>query len=208
MRKSVSVALAAVLAGLALVTAPASFGADTDGFTLSVSPEPVRSGGAVTVTLSAPTDCAWTVTWNGEARSGEGTSFTTTFTAPTVTESTRLPLKADCLYVPTTTSTPTATPSLPPGSLSQILEVTVPGHWTRTVQVTVLPENDVAPPVDNGDGDSNGGGTDLPSTGGPRLWLAVTGVAAVLLGAVLVRRRRTGSAQGGERVLAGTPDLR
>jgi len=126
-------ALAGVVASIGV--APAAHAYPEAVCTLVVSAQVVNSGDEITATCSlettdsagrsaADSDTEWEMTFNGETRTGTGSSFTATFTAPEVSERTELTL----------------------------LSVGVNGETTcqRTATITVLPAGDQVTPPDDG----------------------------------------------------------
>lgn len=167
---------AALAAGLVAmlgvgVAAPAQAAYPEPTFTLSLSATTVVSGGTFTASVKADTTCTFTIDFNGASKSGAGTSFSNTFTAPTVSKKTVLPLTATC-------DTAVAAGR---GMASVKTEV-----FTRSVNVTVLPA------ASSGSG-STGGGSTMPNTGGPNEWLLIGGLALLAAGAgtVVATRRRS-----------------
>ena len=139
---------------------------------LTVNRQVLYGGENFTATGTSNVDCAWTTEWNDVVRTGAGTPgspFTTTYTAPNVTQVTKIPLHGTCVYDDPTV---TARADAPAAS------------WERTIMITVLPRGQAAPPTDNG--------TDLPNTGGPNLGFLLGGLGLLLVGAtaVTVARRR------------------
>jgi hypothetical protein len=145
----------------------------------------------VTVTGTSSTTCTWLLEWNGERRIGrDRAAFTSSFLAPQVSRPTRIPLQGTCFY-----DSPASRPqhgsdprdTQPPSSTSRsTFVVRIPPRWRHTVVVTVLPPRSAvsAPGTTGGPGHPGGG---LPGTGGPALWLLLTGLGAVLVGSVAVR---------------------
>ncbi len=172
-----------VLVGVLALSFPAQ--ADSASrFALKVDRKVLFSGERFTATGTSRTDCDWVLEWNGERRTGDPRRVTATFTAPSVTRLTKIPLKARCFYAapaPPRSTGPTGVR----GGVSQRLTVTVPPSWTKTITITVLPTGSaVSPPGGNG----NGTGGVLPNTGGPQHWPLALGLGAVLLGSLVVRR--------------------
>ncbi len=90
-------ALAGMVASVGIV--PAAHAYPEAVCTLEVSVQVVKSGDKVTATASletsdsaADSDTEWEMTFNGETRTGTGSSFTATFVAPEVPERTELTL--------------------------------------------------------------------------------------------------------------------
>lgn len=147
---------------------------------VSVNHQVVYGGSKFTATADSDVDCAWTLEWNGDSRSQTGSPFTTTYKTPKVKKSTDIPLHAKCVYQTTS------------GRTSGRAAATA--TWTETVMITVLPRGKVSPPTTGGGNGGNGnGGSDLPNTGGPRLWIALAGLACLVGGiATVARARRDG----------------
>lgn len=187
MSRRAAYACAAVLAFLGVLTAPAAQGATpVPHVTVHLSRTVVASGDPVTVTAHANALCDWIVTFAGERRHEVSRSIRTTFTTPEVTRRTRLNVVVTCVV---------HTPVSPPGSVPaatgsgadhdvQALVVGIPASTTLDPPLTVLPGPIVSPPEPGHEG-----GSGLPSTGGPAYWLVLAGLAALLLGSVLVRLR-------------------
>lgn len=106
MKKLIVIGLTA-LAGLvsAIGIAPAAHAYPEAVCTLELSAQIVNSGDEFTATcsitvtdsaarVSAASDTEWLMTFNGETRTGTGSSFTATFVAPAVTERTELTLSS------------------------------------------------------------------------------------------------------------------
>lgn len=181
---------AVVLALLGLLVTPVAQAADAQvpRITLRLSSTTITSGSPLVVAARANALCDWIVEFSGERRHTIGRSVRTTFTAPVVTERSRLSVVVTCVV---------HTPPRPPqqagsatGSGSQhdaqAVMVQIPARATLDPPVTVLPDVTVEPP--HGPGGGHPGG--LPSTGGPSRWLLIAGLTSLLLGSVLVRLRR------------------
>lgn len=165
---SCGVALLALLGAFGMT--PAAQAYPDVNIDLTVNRQVLYGGENFTATGTSNVDCAWTAEWNDVVRTGPGTPsspFTTTYTAPNVTQVTKIPLLGTCEYVDPTARGARATAT-----------------WERTIVITVLPRGQAAPPTD--------GGTDLPNTGGPNLAFLFGGLGLLLVGAtaVTVARRR------------------
>jgi LPXTG-motif cell wall-anchored protein len=138
---------------------------------LTASKLTVNGGDAFSATASANVDCAWTVSWNGEERTSGGTKFVASYTAPTVTKITKVPVTATCAYVATDSS----------GRASA-----VPTVRERELTITVLPTASAAAAAPSQNS------ADLPNTGGPNRVFLLSGLVLLLAGAtaVTVARRR------------------
>jgi hypothetical protein len=164
-------AFAAVLAGLAIMgfSTPAQAYPEVQIF-LEVDRQQLYGGEKFTATASSEgATCTWTLEWNGDARESDATfEFATTYTAPDVTEITRIPLSGTCVY-----TAPSARGA---------------ATWQRTIMITVLPPSSaVAPPV----------GSNLPNAGGPDRIILAGGAVLLMAGAsaVFVARRRAEEAE-------------
>jgi hypothetical protein len=169
-----AVAFATLIAGLAILgySTPAQAYPDVS-IDLKVNRSTLYAGQDFTATASSSgTTCSWTVDWNDQVRLGTSSGserFRTTFTAPQVSEVTKIPLHGTCVSS-TGTSRGAAT-------------------WARTITITVLPPSAaVSPPI---------AGADLPSSGGPNLLFLVGGLVLLASGAtaVTVARRRAEEAE-------------
>ena len=165
------VALTALLAVLAVLGFQPSAQAYPDvQINLTVNRQVLYGGETFTATASSQNaTCSWTLEWHGDVRKKADTyKFVTTYTAPEVTKTTKIPLHGTCAYTaPTARGTAT---------------------WERTIMITVLPPSSaVSPP----------GSSDLPNTGGPNLLFLAGGLALLLAGAtaVTVARRRAEEAE-------------
>jgi hypothetical protein len=169
-------AFAAIISALAILGAPSPAQAYPEiSISLGVDRDVLYSGQDLTATARANVTCAWEIGWDGSVRTADqppNTEFRTTFTAPRVTEVTRIPLHGTCLY--DAGETPSAARSVT--------------AWKRTVMITVLPARTaVSPPI----------GSDLPGTGGPNRLFLLGGLGLLLAGAtaVTVARRRAEEAE-------------
>jgi len=185
MKKLASCGLVVLISLLAL-----AFPARADSaaqFALKVDRKVLFSDEQFTATATSKIDCDWILEWNGERKHADTRRLSATFTAPTVTRVTKIPLKGRCFYAPPAQPKPGRAAAVR-GGASQRIQVTVPPSWTRTIVITVLPAGSAVNPPDDG-------GSELPDTGGPDRWLLIVGLGAVLAGAVTVReaaRRRVG----------------
>ena len=145
---------------------------------LEVNRSVLYGGETFTATASsAGTTCAWALEWNGDIRHGASSDdkpFKTTYTAPDVSELTKIPLHGTCTYAAPGPSGPETAGQTPAAAT-----------WQRTIMITVLPRSAVVSPP-------GGGSSDLPSTGGPNLVYLLGGLALLASGAfaVTVARRR------------------
>ncbi len=139
---------------------------------LSVNKQLLYGGQTFTATATANVVCDWTLEWNGDSRHQAGhDNFVTTYTAPTVTKVTPIPLHGTCGY------------TLPDGAtpVTGRVAATAPHvTWRRTIIVTVLPRGTVSPP-------SHGG---LPNTGGPDKWILLGGLCLVAGGTTVIARSK------------------
>lgn len=136
MKKLVLIATALLLATLGMVGFASSASAYPEtSCDVSVSAQIVNSGDHFTASgtsqqsttgnrsaRAAAASVTWTITFNGTVRHATGSSFSTTFTAPTVTTRTVFPLTAEAVMPDATT------------------------HCQRTVDITVDPLGIVSPP--------------------------------------------------------------
>jgi hypothetical protein len=166
-----ALALAAVVAGLAILgfSSPAQAYPEVQ-INLEVDRQQLYGGEKFTATAtSTGATCEWTLEWNGDVRESDATfKFVTTYTAPEVTEITRIPLNGTCVY-----TAPSARGA---------------ATWQRTIMITVLPPNSaVAPP----------GSSNLPNAGGPDRIILASGAVLLLTGAtaVFLARRRAEEAE-------------
>lgn len=137
---------------------------------LTVDRQLLYGGENFTATATANVVCDWTLEWNGDSRDKDASStFVTTYTAPDVTEITKIPLHGTCDYLLPDGATP-VTGRAAAGPLTT---------WKRTIMITVLPQGSVAPP--------EGG---LPNTGGPHLSLLIGGLGMIAAGGVAVARSK------------------
>jgi len=142
---------------------------------LTASHQVVFGGDSFTTTASANVDCAWDLEWNGQARQGDGTDFTTTYVAPQVSAVEKVELVGTCAYLEPATGSAKATAAT----------------WEDRITITVRPgANGAASPAGNNS-------ADLPGTGGPNRVVLMGGLVLVLAGAtaVTVARRRAEEAE-------------
>ena len=166
-------AFAALIAGLAILGSQSPAQAYPEiQINLEVNRSVLYGSQNFTATASSTgTTCDWAVGWNGDSRSGTSSTnnpFKTTFTAPDVTEVTKIPLHGTCAY-----TAPSARGA---------------ATWERTIMITVLPQSSaVSPP----------GGSNLPNSGGPNFLFLGGGIVLLLSGAVAVTvaRRRAEDAE-------------
>jgi LPXTG-motif cell wall-anchored protein len=171
-KKVLSLGVAALLGLLAIIgLAPAAQAYPEVVIDLTAQPTVLYGGETFTATATANVTCDWTLEWNGDSRDKAASNdFTTVYTAPAVTEITKIPLHGTCVY------------ELPDGA-TPVTGRAVAGPlvtWKRTIMITVLPRGSaVSPP---------GGG--LPNTGGPDLWILLVGLGLVGAGTVVMLRAR------------------
>jgi len=181
---------AVVLALLGLLVTPTAqaAGAQIPRITLQLSATTVTSGSPLVVTARANALCDWIVEFNDERRHSIERSVRTTFTAPVVTERTRLNVAVTCVVHTPPRPPQQAGTATGPGSQhdAQAVMVQIPARATVDPPVIVLPGTAVEPP--HGPGGGHHGG--LPGTGGPERWLLLAGLTSLLIGSVLVRLRR------------------
>jgi hypothetical protein len=170
-------AFAALIAVLAMLVAQSPAQAYPEvQIGLKVDRQVLYGGQKFTATASSNVHCSWTLEWNSKVRKGHSSTnsdFRTTYTAPAVTETTKIPLHGTCSYDSSET----------PGARSA-------ATWQHTIMITVLPRSSaVSPP--------GGGGSDLPNTGGPDWKVLAGGLVLLLSGAtaVTVARRRAEEAE-------------
>jgi hypothetical protein len=183
---SVLVVLVAVAACVGL--GPTAQAGSGPAFRVTVDHPSVRSGQRLTATATATTSCDWVLEWNGDRRVDHARASAATWSAPQVSRPTRIPLHATCFY---TSSAPSRHRGVAAGGgAGQRVTVRVPPSWRHTLVVTVLPASSVVSPPTAAGGPHPGG--TLPGTGGPALWLLLTGLGAVLVGGAAVRVRPPG----------------
>jgi LPXTG-motif cell wall-anchored protein len=175
-----------------LVLAPAAQADADHHFNLAVDRHVVRSGGQFTATARGDVACNWTLEWNDVVRHGDARVFATTYTAPEVARTTRIPLHGICFHDQSRvqrSSRHAMTQASVGHGASQLLTVTVPPGWRREIVITVLPRRSaVSPPSQGGPG--HGAGGILPNTGGPTFWILLAGLGSLLVGAVAATRSR------------------
>jgi LPXTG-motif cell wall-anchored protein len=141
---------------------------------ITVDRDVLYGGQEFTATAKGNVSCGWEVEWNGtlqKADKAPNVEFKSTFTAPSVTKVTKIPLHGTCVY--DAGQTPSARQA---------------ATWQRTIVITVRPRSTaVAGPI----------GSDLPNTGGPNLVFLLGGLGLLLAGAtaVTVARRRAEEAE-------------
>lgn len=158
----------------------------------------VLGGTDVAGTVTSTVPCDWRATFNGNARNGNGLSFSFSFDTPKVTKKTTFPLTVSCTYDDGNTGPASAAIS-DPSAVTNALYVpgtaaVVPAALqtvTRTVDVVVVATLDGA---DSSDNASDSGA--LPNTGGPNVLLIGAGAALLVVGAgaVFVARRKSDQA--------------
>lgn len=111
--------LLAVLAVLAvsLGVAPAAQAYPDAVMTLSLSDSTVVSGASFSVSATSDVNCSFDATFNGATRTGTGTTFNASFTAPTVDQREVIPVTVTCTQSDGTTTSRSANVTvLPPAS--------------------------------------------------------------------------------------------
>jgi LPXTG-motif cell wall-anchored protein len=143
---------------------------------LSVDRDVLYGGESFTAMAeSSGTTCSWRLEWDGRVRHGQSSKdnpFTTTYKAPKVKKTTKIPLHGTCTYTPPNTRSAAT--------------------WQQTIMITVLPRRTaVSPPT------SGGSGSGMPNTGGPNVVFLIGGLVLLLSGAtaVTVARRRAEEAE-------------
>ena len=137
---------------------------------------------------SSGVDCAWSVEYLGETKTGSGTSLSGSFGTPPVDEITDTTITATCLYEVSGTANPaSATVTSDVAQASPAAFAAAQASASDSATVTLLPLGGDVTPAASGDS-----GGILPSTGGSSLWILVVGGALVLIGggAFVVARRR------------------
>jgi hypothetical protein len=167
--------IAAVLA----VLGPTAAAADPS-VRLTLDRHALHSGQQLVSTARAQASCSWVMSWGEQQRTGRGRTFTATFTAPRVTQATRISVRARCFPLETAPRTEIDRGSrsvLTTVRATQRLTVEVPTSISATVVVVVFPPAGAAlPPA-----------VVLPPTGGPARWLLLAGFIGVIGGAALAR---------------------
>jgi LPXTG-motif cell wall-anchored protein len=176
-KKVLSLGVAALVGLLAVIgLAPAAQAYPEVIIDLTVNRTVLYGGETFTATATSNVDCDWTLEWNGDSRDKNASQeFITTYTAPDVTEITKIPLHGTCVYELPEGATPVTGRQAARTAAGPMVT------WKRTIMITVLPRGSaVSPP-----------GDDLPNTGGPDLWILLAGLALVGAGtAVTLRSRR------------------
>jgi LPXTG-motif cell wall-anchored protein len=169
-------AFAALIAVLAMLVAQSPAQAYPEvQIGLKVDRQVLYGGQKFTATASSNVHCSWNLEWNSKVRKGHSftdSDFRTTYTAPAVIKTTKIPLHGTCSY--DSSETPSAARSS--------------ATWRQTIMITVLPRSSaVSPP----------GGSDLPNTGGPNLIVLLGGLVLLVTGATAVTfaRRRAEEAE-------------
>lgn len=178
----------AIAAAITLFASGAAQAYPDCGIDLQIKDATLVGGKTFNFTAKAgATNCAWTVTYRGETKTGNGTTFSGTFSTPVVTKKTKNALTADCKWndgvvAPAAAKGSTVSPafySTAPAANVQAVERTCPTSAT----VTLLPKGGVG---DNG--------ASLPDTGGSNLSLLLLGGGLLLVGGGVTyaaRRRHT-----------------
>jgi hypothetical protein len=190
MRKHASFALGVLVAVCVCVgLAPAAQADPGPAFTLTVDRHVIHSGERFTATATATTGCDWVLEWNGDRRVEDARTSVATYLAPQVSRPTRIALHVTCFYVPSrgqrSEGRGRSTAFTAEGP-SQLVTVTVPPSWRRSLVITVLPPGSAVSPPGAGGGFGHPGGS-LANTGGPALWALIAGLGAVLVGSAAVR---------------------
>lgn len=173
-KRILSLAAATVFGLLAVIgLAPAAQAYPEVVIDISVPPTTVVGGEPFSVTANSNVTCDWTIEFEGQTRTDTSKEFTANFVAPEVTQITQYPLNGACDY------------NLPAGATPALRSTD--SHWSRTYEITVVPAGQASPPIDDG---SNGG--KLPNTGGPSIWLLISGLVLAAAGAGAVVRSRSG----------------
>jgi LPXTG-motif cell wall-anchored protein len=162
------------------------------GITLTLNNSTVVGGEKFSFTASAPSgvDCAWTVTYAGKTKTGNGSSISGSFSTEEVSKKTTTTITAKCTHELTNSSAlsdSTTSADVTPAFYSTGSTATLQTAATRTcpvsAHVTLLPQG--TSPEDDGV---------LPNTGGSNFWLLVLGGVLVIGGAGITyasRRRHT-----------------
>lgn len=161
------------------------------GITLTLSSSTVVGGEKFSFVASAPSgvDCAWTVTYAGKTKTGNGSSISGSFSTTEVSKKTTTTIKAGCTHDITASAQAesTASAEVTPAFYSSNSSATLQAAELRTcpvsAHVTLLPQG--TSPEDDGA---------LPNTGGSNLWLLVVGGVLVIGGVAITyasRRRHT-----------------
>ena len=175
-KKVLSLVVAAVLGLLATIgLAPAAQAYPEVIIDLSVNRTVLYGGQTFTATATSNVDCDWTLEWNGDSRDKNASqNFVTTYTAPAVTQITKIPLHGTCVYTLPDGATPVTGRHAARAAAGPLVT------WKRTIMITVLPRGSaVSPP-----------GSNLPNTGGPDLWILLAGLSLVGAGAAVTLRSR------------------
>ncbi|HSV39449.1 MAG TPA: hypothetical protein VLI04_11890 [Nocardioidaceae bacterium] len=159
---------------------------------VTVDRHQLRGGQSLTVTATSTSECAWVLEWNGARQAKVARVLVATFSAPAVSQRARIPLHATCFMTHSKFRTTGAHPkpsASGSGTTAQYLRVTVPPSWRHTIPITVLPSETGVLPDETG----------LPGTGGPPLWLLLTGLGTLLGGVGLTTRRSRRTSRAGSR---------
>ena len=197
--KKLRLALAVAVVAFFTVIAPSPAQA-YPGVTVTVSDHTLVGGNDVTITATVDhaIDCdEWELTYQGDTRTGSGTSITATFSTPEVDEETETNSFATCFFDDDIFDGPNSAASVSGGGGAGALGALVmaPDSASGVGDVILLPlgdDNDDDDDDGNGGGDNGDGGGILPNTGGERLAWLVIGAMLVLVGAgvVVASRRR------------------
>lgn len=97
--------------------APAAQAYPDAALTITLSDSTVVSGASFSVSASSDVNCAFDATFNGGTKTGSGTTFDASFTAPSVTQRERMPVTVTCTQSDGTTTSRSANVTvLPPAS--------------------------------------------------------------------------------------------
>jgi len=177
-KRILSLAAATVFGLLAVVgLAPAAQAYPEVLIDITVPPATVVGGEPFSVTATANVVCDWAIAFEGDTKTKTSKVFTAGFVAPEVTQVTQFPLEGDCDYVLPAGATPV--------TRTTAAQRTTDTHWSRTFEITVVPAGQAAPPISDNDGGK------LPNTGGPSIWLLISGLVLAGAGAGAVVRSRS-----------------
>ena len=186
--KNLRLVAAAAMAGVVMLLASGAAQAYSDcGINLQLNDSTLVGGGNFKFTADAgAVDCAWVVTYRGQAKNGNGTSFSGSFGTPVVTKKTTSDITAACTWDDekiASTGKSTVAPAFYSTAPATNLQAVVRTCSVKAT-VTLLPKGGSAD-----DGDS------LPNTGGSNLSLILLGGALLLVGGGLTyaARRRSSS---------------
>jgi hypothetical protein len=176
-----ALALVALVAVLTIVGASSPAQAYPERkFDLQANRTVLYGGQSFTATAVGNVHCDWTLTWNDDSRDATrapNATFQTKYTAPDVSEVTKIPLRGSCAY----------DAEEKPVQANFRAAVT-PAVWSQKIIITVLPRNAAVSPPGSGS---------LPGTGGPDWRVLAGGLVLLVSGAtaVVVARRRAEEAE-------------